>query len=166
VSLKKLPPLLVALSCIITAETLIAQSTLFNIPTTDTVAEGKTYLEFDFLPQIPKPDGADRIYIYNPRVVLGLGANLEAGANFEVHSPFSASVFIQPNIKWRFFNNDPKGLASATGVILYVPVNHREEVPTFGLLYGVFSKKVKTGNYGPRFHAGAYGIVHSSDNRV
>jgi hypothetical protein len=148
------------------AQAAMAQSTIFNIPTTDTVAKGKAYLEFDFLPQIPHPDAADRIDIYNPRLVVGLGPNLEVGANIAVHSPFSTSVFIQPNIKWRFFNNDPKGLASAAGVIQYTPVNNREGVPTFGLLYSEFSKKVKSGMYGPRFHGGVYGIVHGGDNWV
>lgn len=163
---KPLALLFVALWLLVPAETSMAQSTLFNIPTTDTVDKGKAYVEFDFLPQIPHPNGMDRLYIYDPRLVAGIQSDLEAGANVAVHSPFSPSVFIQPNIKWRFFKNDAKGLASATGVILYVPVNHREEVPTFGLLYGVFSKKVKRGMYGPRFHAGLYGIVHGGDNFV
>jgi hypothetical protein len=158
--------LLVPLVLLVGAQAAIAQSTIFNIPTTDTVVKGKTYFEFDFLPQIPHPDAADRIYIYDPRLVVGLGSNVEAGANVAVHSPFSSSVFIQPNFKWRFFNSDAKGLASATGVILYTPVNHREGVPTFGLVYSEFSKKVKTGTYGPRFHGGVYGIVHGGDSWV
>ena len=32
----------------------MAQSTIFNIPTTDTVAQRKAYAEFDFLVQAPK----------------------------------------------------------------------------------------------------------------
>ena len=31
----------------------MAQSTIFTIPTTDTVAKGKVYGEFDFMPQVP-----------------------------------------------------------------------------------------------------------------
>ena len=34
-----------------------AQSTIFNIPTTDTVSPKKGYFEFDYLAQLPKPDG-------------------------------------------------------------------------------------------------------------
>ena len=139
----------------------MAQSTIFNIPTTDALAKGKAYFEFDFLPQIPKPEGADRLYIYDPRLVVGLGPNVEAGANVAMfHTSDSTHVFLQPNMKWRFFNKDSEGLAAAGGGILYTPVNHREGVTTFGLLYTEFSKKVKTGMYGPRFHAGPYGIVH------
>jgi hypothetical protein len=149
------------------AEMATAQSTIFNIPTTDTVAKGKGYFEFDFLPQIPKPDDADRIYIYNPRIVVGLGPNVEAGANVTTfHTAASTNVFFQPNIKWRFFSDDANGLAAAGGAILYTPINHREGVTTYGLVYGEFSKKVKTGMYGPRIHAGPYGIVHGGDNWI
>ena len=149
------------------AETAVAQSTIFNIPTTDTVAKGKVYFEFDFLPQIPKPEEVDRLYIYDPRLVVGVGPNIEVGVNVaSYHVSGTTSVFAQPNVKWRFFNSDNDGLAAAGGGILYTPVNHREGVRTFGLLYGEFSKKVKTGMYGPRFHAGPYGIVHGGDNWI
>jgi hypothetical protein len=124
----------------------LAQSTIFNIPTTDTVAQGKVYFEFDFLPQVPKPEGDDRLYIYNPRLVVGLGPNLEAGINVpSFHVSGATDVFAQPNIKWRFFSDDTDGLAAAGGGILFTPINHREGVETFGLVYGEFSKKVKTG---------------------
>src|SRR5262245_20402411 len=33
-----------------------AQSTIFNIPSTDTVAKSKGYFEFDYVMQLPKPD--------------------------------------------------------------------------------------------------------------
>src|SRR5262245_53343980 len=84
-----------------------AQSTIFNIPTTDTVAKGKAYFEFDFLPQIPKPDGSNRLFLYDPRIVVGVAPNVEAGANgLFSHTAGTTSVFFQPNLKWRFFNND------------------------------------------------------------
>jgi hypothetical protein len=142
------------------AQGALAQSTLFNIPTTDTVVKGKVYVEFDFLPQIPKPAGADRQYTINPRVVAGPGGNIEFGSNFAVFitPPITATLF-QPNIKWKFMQDDNKGLAAAGGGILYTPLNHRDTTNSFGLLYGNFSKKVKTGNYGPRFTAGPYGVV-------
>jgi hypothetical protein len=48
--------LLATILLILAAETAAAQSTIFNIPTTDTVAKGKVYFEFDYEPQLPKPD--------------------------------------------------------------------------------------------------------------
>lgn len=142
----------------------MAQSTLFNIPSTDAVALKKVYAEFDFFAQMPKTDGTERLYVYAPRGVVGFGAGVEAGANLGLyHQASSTQSFIQPNVKWRFFGNDEKGLASSAGTILFTPTNNRDTVDTFGLVYGNFSKKVKTGNYGPRFTAGPYAIYSGGD---
>jgi hypothetical protein len=142
------------------AQTGFAQSTIFNVPTTDTVAKGKVYLELDYLPQIPKPDTSDRIHIVSPRLVVGLPGSIEAGANFvTTHLAGTTTVVFQPNVKWRFMNDDNAGIAAAAGGILYTPLNNRAGGDTFALVYGNFSKKVKTGNYGPRMTAGPYGVV-------
>jgi hypothetical protein len=115
----RLVKLLAPLLFLVAAKSAMAQSTIFNIPTTDTVAKGKVYFEFDYLPQIPKPDAVDRSYIVNPRVVVGPGGNVEAGANFGVyHTPGTTTTLFQPNIKWKFFSNDQGGLAAAGGGIL------------------------------------------------
>src|SRR5262245_29770488 len=58
-----------------------AQSTIFNVPTTDTVMKGKGYFEFDYLRQAPGTD-TTRTHIINPRLVAGIASNVEAGANF------------------------------------------------------------------------------------
>jgi len=143
-----------------TAEGAFAQSTIFNIPTTDVVSNGKASLEFDYLPQIPKSENVDRLHIIDPRIVVGIPGNVEAGANFAfLHTAGTTNAFFQPNIKWRFANADKRGLAAAAGGILYSPINNRDGVDTFGLVYSNFSKKVKSGDYGPRFTAGPYGIV-------
>jgi hypothetical protein len=152
--------LLLAFGLFCSAQIARAQSTLFNIPTTDTVAKGKVYLEFDYLPQIPKPAGADRQYTINPRIVAGPGGDIEFGSNFAVfRTPPTTTTLFQPNIKWKFAKDDNKGLAAAVGVILYTPLNHANTTDTFSLLYGSFSKRVKRANYGPRFTAGPYGVV-------
>ena len=49
---KRLGGLLVLLAAL-AGQTAMAQSTIFNIPTTDTVTKGKAYFEFDFLPRSP-----------------------------------------------------------------------------------------------------------------
>jgi hypothetical protein len=163
----RLITLIAALLLLVAAESAMAQSTIFNIPTTDVVAKGKVYFEFDYLPQIPKPEGADRLQIIDPRIVVGPGGNVEVGSNFaSFHISGTTNAFFQPNIKWRFASDDNKGLAAAGGGILFAPINHREGVDTFGLVYGNFSKKVKTGNYGPRFTAGPYGIVSGGSGWV
>ena len=152
---KLLAPVLLSMA----VESALAQSTIFNVPTTDTVAKGKVYLEFDYLPQMPKPDFADRLHIIDPRIVVGVSGNIEAGANFAFfHTAGTTNAFFQPNIKWKFANDQIRGLAAAVGGILYTPINNRDGVDTYGLVYGNFSKKV-TSDYGPRFTAGPYGVV-------
>ena len=155
---KSLIGLVVVLSAI-TAQHAFAQSTLFGIPSTDAVSAGKVYAEFDFLPQMPTTAGSSRLYVYAPRVVVGAGGGVEAGVNLTLfHTTGATQGYIQPNVKWRFAADDDKGLAASAGTILYAPTNNRDSVDTFGIVYGNFSKKVKSGSYGPRFTVGPYGI--------
>jgi hypothetical protein len=144
-----------------------AQSTLFNIPSTDTVAAKKGYAEFDFLPQAPGT-GTSRTYLYNPRVIVGVPDNIEAGVNFPVYrysSTGSSSFgYIQPNVKWRFYNDDKAGIAAAAGGVLNTPLNKRTGQDSWGYVYGLLSKKVKTGMYGPRVHGGVYGVVSANQD--
>lgn len=136
-----------------------AQSTLFNIPSTDAVAVKKLYAEFDFFVQMPATEGASRLYVYAPRAVVGVGRGVEAGVNVAFfHTSGFTQSYIQPNVKWRFAADDDKGLAASAGTILYTPGNNRDALDTFGLVYGNFSKKVKSGNYGPRFTVGPYAV--------
>jgi len=142
----------------------LAQSTIFNIPSTDTVSKGKFYFEFDYLPQVPKASGSDRLNIYVPRGVVGIGPNLEAGANVAfLNQGGNTHAFFQPNVKWKFYNDEKSGVAASGGGILYTPINYRDGVNTFGLLYVNISEKVKHA-YGPRFTEGFYGIAGVSDD--
>src|SRR5204862_7856943 len=72
--------LLVAL----TGRVAMAQSTILNIPTTDTVAKGKGYFEFDYLGQLPGPDPGNRFDYFVPRGIVGVANNVEAGVNVNI----------------------------------------------------------------------------------
>ena len=167
--------LFVALLFALSGPTAMAQSTIFNIPSTDTVDKGKAYLEFDFLPQAPGVDATLtspklRTYLINPRLVVGAPGNVEFGVNFPTFHTSNGDPgcgnttcgFIEPNFKWKFFKNEDEGLAVVGGALLHTALNKRAGQDTWGLVYGNFSKKVKSGKYGPRFHAGPYGIVDPS----
>jgi hypothetical protein len=144
-----------------------AQSTIFNIPTTDTVSPKKAYGEFDFLAQAPGPDEGSTIYLYNPRLVVGVANTVEAGVNFPTfHTTGSTAAYIEPNVKAKVFNNDAGGWAAAAGAIYHIRMNNRDDPanPTdWGLVYGEVSKKVKSGKLGPRFHGGPYGVLVSDE---
>jgi hypothetical protein len=96
--------------------------------------------------------------------VAGIAPNVEAGANFLfAHTPGTTSDYFQPNIKWKFAHND--SMAGSAGIIWYTPINNRDGVDSYGLVYGNFSKKF-TGTYGPRITMGPYGIVGANDAYV
>jgi len=151
--------MVLALSSVVVAPA-SAQSTIFNVPTTDTVAAGKAYVEFDYLPQVPGPDEGGRSQTFTPRIVFGVVPNLEAGANVSnSHVNDETFSLFQPDAKYKFYANDANGLAAAAGVIGYIPINHRDDSTTFALVYGNFSKKFKSSTYGPRITFGPYGVI-------
>jgi len=144
------------------AQIAMAQSTLFNIPSTDVVAPKKVYAEFDYFANLPKQDSG-MFQWFVPRVVVGVGPNIEAGANVLIaHVPGTTNSFFQPNVKWKFAHSDEKGLAGAAGLIWYTPIDDRTGVDSYGLVYGNFSKKFM-GTYGPRITAGPYAFVGTND---
>jgi hypothetical protein len=147
--------------CVVTFASSIvkAQSTLFNIPSTDVVATRKTYVEFDFISHLESHEkGGFQAYV--PRVVVGVAKGLEVGANVAFLDTLAPDqpVELQPNVKYQFYNSEDNGVAAAAGGILYTPIANRTGIDTFGLLYSTVSKKFK-GDHGPRLTGGGYGLV-------
>jgi hypothetical protein len=138
------------------SHTAVAQSTLFNIPSTDVVSKKKVYLEFDFLSHFAKHANGG-FQIYAPRVVYCVAKNVEVGVNVSALDAFAPDqpVYISPNAKWQFYNNESKGIAISAGGLLYTPIAHRAGADTYGFIYSVVSKKVKA-DYGPRLTGGGY----------
>lgn len=136
----------------------LAQSTIFNIPSTDVVAKKKTYLEFDFISHLEShDDGGFQTYV--PRVVVGLGKGVEVGLNVAAtNSAAPTTVYAQPNIKWQFYAKEDSGTAVTVGAIAYTPLRNRDANDSFGFFYGNASKKFK-GDYGPRLTVGGYGLA-------
>ena len=134
-----------------------AQSTIFNIPSTDAVAKKKVYFEFDFFSHLEGDDkGGFQTYV--PRAVVGLGKGVEVGVNVAATSSAApTTVYIQPNIKWQFYNNESSGVALSAGAIAYTPLKDRGLNDSFGLFYANVSKKFR-GRYGPRVTVGGYGL--------
>src|SRR6267142_3365406 len=129
-----------------------AQSTIFNIPSTDVVAKKKVYFEFDFISHLAKhQNGGFQSYV--PRVVVGVAKGLEAGVNVattDIGGP--KLVEVQPNIKWQFYSNEKSGVAATVGGLAYLPVKQRAAFANnnFGFIYANVSKKLK-GMKGARF---------------
>lgn len=161
------PSLLLSLS--ILAGTLTAQSSLFNIPTADTLPKGEKYLEADF-------DAHFNSYrnggwqSYGVLGVYGLGNRVEAGLNayaFRSADGFDA-VEIQPNFKIRAYENEELGVRVSTGAIAYIPLNKQIGKDTTVSAYAIASKSFKK-DWAPRLTGGAYQLLgatpDSSDSR-
>ena len=141
----------------------VAQSTLFNVPSTDVVSKQKVYLEFDFLSHF-KSHADGGFQIYAPRAVFGVGKGVELGVNITAVDTFAPKqpVYISPNVKWQFYNNEKAGVAVSAGGLLYMPIAHRAGADTYGFVYSVVSKKVKA-DYGPRLTGGGYALPGLAD---
>jgi hypothetical protein len=145
--------LLILGACLTTS----AQSTIFNIPSTDVMGEKRFYVEADFIAHFDKWNkGGFQSYGY--RTVYGVRRRLEVGVNFFYTRNGSTSPKeLQPNLKYKVFDKEKYGLAVATGVQFFVPLNRSAGSRAFGMFYSNASKTVKrTG--GTRLTGGFYNI--------
>lgn len=136
-----------------------AQSTIFNIPSTDVLPEGRFLLEVDFIGKFDRySNGGFQTYGY--RTVYGLKRKIEVGANFfytrggEGASPKE----FQPNVKWQAYNSEKRGIAVSTGAQVFVPLNKSAGRRTYAMLYANASKTVEK-TKGTRLTGGFYQIV-------
>lgn len=139
--------------------TVSAQSTVFNIPSTDVVAAKTAYLEGDFLTHFGKSEnGGFRSYGY--RMVYGARRNLEIGANFFYTANGSSPEpkEFQPNVKWKFYNNERHGIAASAGAFVFVPLDRSAGTRSFSMLYSNLSKTIKRAR-GMRLTGGGYTLI-------
>jgi len=124
------------------------QQTIFNVPTTDVLDRGRVYAELDvsFKPNQP------RFSSFVPRVVVGVGGNVEVGLNMTGNiQPGADSTAIVPTIKWRFYQNEKSGVALMGGTNFFIPVRNKAyNFGTYSYLAG--SKTIKK----TRLTAGGY----------
>lgn len=80
-----------------------AQTTIVNIPSTDTLAKRTFYVEADYTTHFDSyRTSGFRSGGY--RVVYGARRNLEVGLNFfHTQTASVQQTELQPNLKWRFF---------------------------------------------------------------
>ena len=137
-----------------------------NAPSSDVVASRRLYVEMDFITNYAWQRGDARFANYLPRTVVGIGNDVEVGANVSyIHTPGGgAPIEVQPNAKWQFYNNEGTRVAASAGCLWFVPLTHRAGTDTFAQCYSVFSKRFQ-GNYGPKFTGGAYRLVGASNDQ-
>jgi len=109
-----------------TAVFVSAQQTIFNVPTTDVLDHGKVYVELDGSFKFTDQDALRKFSSFVPRVVVGVGGNVEVGLNVTGNvQPGSDSTTFVPTMKWKFYENEKKDTALIAGTNLYIPVRNR-----------------------------------------
>lgn len=103
-----------------------AQQAIFNIPTTDVLEQGKVYVELDASFKTNSQNEFNRFSSFVPRVVVGVGGKVEVGLNVTGNiQPGADSTTLVPTVKWKFYENEKKGLAFIGGTNVYLPVRNR-----------------------------------------
>ncbi len=134
------------------ANAVSAQQTIFNVPTTDVLDQGKVYVELDASFKTNDQAALGKFSSFVPRVVLGAGHNVEVGLNLNGNiQPGPDTTTLVPTVKWKFYENKKKDLALVAGTNIYIPVRNRAY--NFGTYsYAAVSKTINK----TRLTAGGY----------
>lgn len=101
-----------------------AQQTIFNVPTTDVLNRGQVYVELDASFKTNNESVLHRFSSFVPRVVVGVGNNVEVGLNVTGNiQPGLDSTTLVPTAKWKFY--EKKVTALIAGTNLYIPIRNR-----------------------------------------
>ncbi len=127
--------------------------------TTDTVSESQKYLEINLWSGVQNHRNGGQ-QIYGGRFSYGLTKKVEIGLNASFSNPNDAEFppEIQPNAKWKVYENEKRRVAVAGGIIGFIPIAKRAGTDSFAMVYGNVSKQF-TQLKSARFTIGVYGLV-------
>lgn len=135
-----------------------AQSSIFNVPSTDVMPPHVLYVEADYMAH-PAAYEKGGFHYFGPSIIYGVRRNLEIGVNaYLTRSGAPRAAELQPNLKWQVYNNEGKGIAAAIGGMLFIPLTHRAGINPRAIVYATVSKQIKK-RFGPRITTGAYSFA-------
>lgn len=139
------------------------QTTLFNIPTADTLQRGSWGLEGDFITKpVSYRDGGYQTYGY--RVAYGLTNKTEIGSNFYLtYDGDKTSAQAEFSLKQNVYRNERLGVTVSGGAVAFVPLRARGTDKTSVMVYGVASKSIEPLN-GLTVTGGAYHVFGGSED--
>jgi hypothetical protein len=149
---------LVVIFCAVCINTISAQSTIFNVPSTDTLEKKRVLVEADFISHFDRfSNGGYQTYGY--RMVYGLRKKFEVGANFfYTHNGSRVPLEFQTNLKWKAYHNEKHGFALSGGAQLFIPLNKPAGRRAYGMVYANASKEIRKLK-GMRLTGGVYHII-------
>lgn len=130
-----------------------AQQTIFNVPSTDVLDKGKVYGELDAAFKPNNQRDVQRFSSFVPRVVVGVGGNVEIGLNINGNiQPGADATTLVPTVKYRFYQNEKNDVAVVAGTNVFIPVRNR----TYNIGSYSYVNASKTFNEKTRLTAGGY----------
>lgn len=141
--LKNVPLFLCAIAIsLTTALPTLTQTTIFNIPTAETLQSRSWALEGDLVVK-PTANSRGGFRSYGYRVAYGVDNKTEVGANFYFTRSGSPAVAQSEfSIKRSFYLHEKHGLNVAGGAIVFLPLRNRTGDRTSVLTYANASKSV------------------------
>lgn len=134
-----------------------SQTTIFNIPSADTLQRSSVNVEVDYLTHpVRYSNGGYQTLGY--RVAYGLTNKTEIGSNFYLTWDGSRSVAdVEFSIKRKLYQNEKLGLSVSAGLVAFVPLRDRVGDRTSVMAYGAASKTIEPLG-GTNVTAGAYHV--------
>lgn len=141
---------------------LLAQSSIVFVPTTDTQEKNSYYLSLESYAHFARYEKGG-FQTYGPSIVYGLSKNLEIGLNYYFTDSIDGPAHeLQPNIKWKAYENKDKGVAVAVGSVLFVPLNDAAGNKTSAQFYANASKTFASAKE-MRLTGGIYRVANGGD---
>ena len=129
------------------------QQTVFDVPSADVLDKVKIYGELD---GTVRP--VDPLATFTPRVVVGVGHQIEIGMNFDgLSAPALDQLEISPTMKWRLWKDRTSGWYFYIGDDLFFPVRKRT-YEAGNYIYAFFAKEW---NHGTRVGVGGYDFTRN-----
>lgn len=140
-----------------------AQQTVFNVPTTDVLEQGKVYFELDISAKPNEP----RFSSFVPRGVVGVGGRVEVGLNVTGNiQPGADTTTLVPAVKWKVYDGKDNGWAVVVGNNLFLPVRNKSyDLGTYSytMIQKTFKSKTRIGFGGYLF---SRNVVAQDANRA
>jgi hypothetical protein len=101
---------------------------------------------------------------YGPSIVYGVSKHVEIGVNYYFTDDENGWAHeLQPNIKWRVYNNDKNGVAVAVGSVVFVPLNDTAGNKTSAQFYANASQTFKSAK-DMRLTGGIYTVANGGQD--
>jgi len=129
------------------------QETVFDVPSADILDKGKVYGELDGTVRVLDP-----LATFAPRVVVGIGHQIEVGMNFDgLSAPTPDQLEVSPTVKWLLWKGKTSGWSFFVGDDLFFPVRQRT-YNSGNYTYASFAKEWK---HGTRIAFGGYDFTRN-----